>query len=91
MCTRHLRVRAEARTSRVDSVTTALMKAGRDGRRHQRFRQLLVEASVGRSALGEGGRRAAARLAYSGGVTAREALPRLVAPMLARTAPTPSS
>jgi hypothetical protein len=33
MCTRHLRVPAEAGTSRVDSVTTALMKVGRDGRR----------------------------------------------------------
>jgi hypothetical protein len=31
----------------------------------------------------------AARLAYSGGVTAREELPRFVAPMLARTAPCP--
>jgi hypothetical protein len=33
MCTRHLRVPAEAGTSRVDSVTTALIKVGRDGRR----------------------------------------------------------
>lgn len=31
----------------------------------------------------------AARLAYSGGVTAREDLPRFVAPMLARTGPMP--
>jgi len=32
----------------------------------------------------------AARLAYSGGVTAREELPRFVAPMLARTGPMPA-
>jgi hypothetical protein len=35
-----------------------VIESGRDGRRHQRFYQLSAEASVGRSALGEGGRRA---------------------------------
>jgi bifunctional non-homologous end joining protein LigD len=45
--------------------------------------RLLAEASVGRST------RRAARLAYAGGVSSREDIPRFVAPMLARIGPIP--